>query len=165
VELLTYTEADLPLTEALEGDPETMRELGGPHTKEAIAKTHERRVEAIASGTWWFKIVPDPAAAPVGTIGIWETSWKGSKIHEIGWMVLPAHQGHGIATRALESILSRARADPRFARIHAFPGAANAPSNALCRKFGFLKTEECEVEYAGRALRCNHWELELGEGG
>ena len=28
-------------------------------------------------------------------------------------------------------------------------------------KFGFSKLEECDGGYAGRAFRCNHWELEL----
>ena len=38
-----------------------------------------------------------------------------------------------------------------------FPGATNAPSNALCRKFGFELLEEVDVDYGGRALRCNRW--------
>jgi RimJ/RimL family protein N-acetyltransferase len=58
-------------------------------------------------------------------------------------------------------ILSRARSDPRFTRIHAFPGISNAPSNALCRRFGFEKTGESEFEFRGHALRCNHWELDV----
>jgi RimJ/RimL family protein N-acetyltransferase len=161
MELLTYTDGDLALTEALECDPEVMSELGGPHPKEEIPRIHRMRLDRIANGEWWFKIVPDPSGPPAGAIGIWETTWSESRIHEVGWMVLPAFQGRGIATRALDILVSRARSDPRFRRIHAFPGISNGPSNALCRKFGYSRTEQCEVDYAGRKLRVNHWELDV----
>jgi RimJ/RimL family protein N-acetyltransferase len=161
MELLPYTEDDLALTEAIECDPDMMRELGGPIARSEIPRIHQRRLDTTAKGDWWLKIVPDPPGPPAGTIGIWETSWNGSTIHEMGWMVLPAFQGRGIASAATEIILARARADPRFRRLHAFPGVTNEPSNALCRRFGFTKLEECDGEYAGRPLRCNHWELRL----
>ena len=58
---------------------------------------------------------------------------------------------------ALAAILERARHDPRWGDIHAFPGVTNGPSNALCRKFGFDLLDEVTVDYGGRILRCNHW--------
>jgi RimJ/RimL family protein N-acetyltransferase len=153
----------MALTEEIECDPEMMRELGGPLDKANVPELHRKRLTGIANGDWWFKIVPDPSGPVAGTIGIWETGPSGSEIHEIGWMVLPAFQGRGIATRALDLILSRARSEPRFTRVHAFPAVSNAPSNALCRKFGFSKLEERDFEFRGSRLRCNHWELDVSE--
>jgi RimJ/RimL family protein N-acetyltransferase len=164
VELVPYSEADLALTRALESDPEVMSELGGPHDEAEIASAHRRRVATVETGGWWLKILPEPSGPAAGAIGIWETQWEGSRIHEVGWMVLPAFQGRGVATAALALLIARARSDPRFERIHAFPGVTNGPSNALCRKFGFSNRGECDVVYAGRPLRCNHWELELRSG-
>jgi RimJ/RimL family protein N-acetyltransferase len=164
VELVTYTDADLALTEALECDPRMMGELGGPIDKAEIPAVHRKRLSGIANGdTWWLKIVPEPSGPPAGTIGIWPSEWNDRKIHEIGWMVLPEFQGRGVATGALEAILSRARAEPRLERVHAFPGVTNAPSNALCRKFGFSRTEQTEVKFRDRPLRVNHWELDVTE--
>jgi RimJ/RimL family protein N-acetyltransferase len=156
MELLRYTDADLGLSQALETDPEVMKELGGPRPKAEIAKAHRKRLNP-----WWLKIVPESGGPAVGTIGIWESSWEGSAIHETGWMVLPAHQGRGIASGALGLLLERARAEASFERIHAFPGVTNGPSNALCRKHGFVHTGRSEVEFSGRPLRVHHWELAL----
>jgi RimJ/RimL family protein N-acetyltransferase len=161
VELLPYTDEHLPLTEALELDPEVMRELGGPADHGGLLQSHRRRVETVAQGDWWFVIVPGESGASAGTIGIWDSTWHDSPIHEVGWMVLPALQGRGVASGALSLLLERARSEPRFELVHAFPGVTNGPSNALCRKFGFNHTEESEVEFRGRPLRVNHWELDV----
>lgn len=165
MELVTYTDSDLPLTEALECDPAVMKELGGPIAKDAIPETHRRRIDAVAQGGWWFKIVPEASGPAAGTIGIWRSEWRGREIHEAGWMVLPSFQGWGIAGSALDRLLALARSDPRFESVHAFPGVSNTPSNALCRRSGFTMLEECDVEYAGRVLRCIHCELGLSGGG
>jgi RimJ/RimL family protein N-acetyltransferase len=156
LELAAYTDADLPLTEALQTDPEVMRELGGPIARSELPETHRRRVE----DPWWFKIVAEPGGPAVGTIGIWEREHGGATIHETGWMVLPAFQGRGIASAALTHLIDRVRAEPRFPAMHAFPPVANAPSNALCRKFDFTLLGQADFVYAGRKLHCNHWVLE-----
>jgi RimJ/RimL family protein N-acetyltransferase len=76
-------------------------------------------------------------------------------------MMLPEFQGQGIATEALSLLIARARSDAGYERIHAFPGATNAPSNALCRRAGFTQTEELEVKFRDRPLRVYHWELDV----
>lgn len=161
MELLPYSDEHLSLTKALECDPRMMRELGGPADPADIPRVHRMRVEAVANGEWWFAIVPDPPGAPAGTIGIWESDREEGPIHEIGWMVLPEFQGRGVASEALRMILDRARSDPRFERIHAFPGVTNAPSNALCRGAGFSLVGQRDVHFRDRPLHVNHWELDV----
>jgi RimJ/RimL family protein N-acetyltransferase len=161
LELVPYSDRDAALVDELECDPETMRELGGPISPEQIPDVHQRRLETVASGDWYFTIVPDPGGPPAGTIGIWAATWRDAPIHETGWMVLPAFQGHGIASQALERILSMARSEARFERIHAFPSVTNDPSNALCRRFGFELVEETDFEYRGVHLLVNVWVLAL----
>jgi len=156
VELLPYTDGDRELTEALETDPEVMRELGGPIASAELAAVHRRRL----NDPWWFKIVAEPSGPAVGEIGIWARDFGGATIHETGWMVLPAFQGRGMASAALGLLIERVQAEPRFESMHAFPPVANAPSNALCRRFAFSLLEETDVCYAGRTLRCHHWALD-----
>lgn len=162
MELVPYTDADLWLTEALETDPLVMRELGGARPRDEIAPMHQRRMEAIAHGAWYFKIVPEPGGPVVGSVTIWRSEWRGEPISEAGWMILPEYQGRGYASGALKLLLERARADGRWGDIHAFAGTTNVPSNALCRRFGFKLMEEVDVDFRDRSLRCNHWLLTAG---
>jgi RimJ/RimL family protein N-acetyltransferase len=91
---------------------------------------------------------------------VWETRHGDETLYETGWMVLPAHQGHGVASAALALLIERVRGEPRFPSIHAFPPVGNEPSNALCRKFGFALVGQEDFVYSGRLLRCNHWSLD-----
>ena len=150
------------LTVALETSPGVMSELGGPWTEEEARATHRRRIGGIAEkGYWWFTVRPvaqdGVESEPVGTIGVWDSDWDGEPVSETGWMTLPEHQGQGFASAALAAVLDRAKAEGRLGDIHAFPGATNGPSNALCRKFGFELIGTGDADYAGRHFPVNHW--------
>jgi RimJ/RimL family protein N-acetyltransferase len=163
MQLIPYTHDDRWLTEALETDPRVMAELGGPRSKDQIPEIHRRRLAHIARGGWHLKIIPEPGGPVVGAISIWHSEWRGEPVTEAGWMILPKHQGRGYASAALAVALDRARAAGTWGDIHAFPGEANGPSNALCRKFGFELLPEVEVvDYGDRILRCHHWVLRAG---
>ena len=115
MELRAYTDADFALTEALETDPAVMRQLGGPVQRERLPRVHRIRL----ADPWWFVITEAPGGPGVGTIGIWDAEHDGEPIHETGWMVLPRHQGRGIASQALAMLVERARAEPRFSVVAA----------------------------------------------
>jgi hypothetical protein len=78
-------------------------------------------------------------------------------IDEIGWMVLPEHQGRGLASAGVAEALRRADEAARWRVLHAFPATTNAPSNALCRKHGFAMRGPIDYTYRGQSLRVNHW--------
>ena len=157
MQLRPYADADFALSEALETDPEVMRELGGPIARDRLTRVHARRI----GEPWYFTIVPNLSGPAVGTIGVWDKELDGLTIHETGWMVLPAYQGRGIATRALRLLIERVREAAEFPSLHAFPPISNTPSNALCHKFRFTLLGQRAFVYAGRTLECNHWVLEL----
>lgn len=162
MELRDYCDNDLWLAEALECDPEVMKDLGGPTKKADVQRHHKRRLNHVLNKEiWYYTIIPEPRNGAVGTIGIWESDWKGSKIHEMGWMILPAFQGRGLATAAGRMILERAKHDRRFKEIHAFPSIRNAASNAICRKLGFSLLGEVNLAYNGPPQACNDWKIDL----
>jgi RimJ/RimL family protein N-acetyltransferase len=165
VQLQPWSEEDLPLLEKLLGDPAMMTYLGGPESQEQILRRHQRYIRLPADGTdHMFKIVWEPDGAGVGNVGYWRKTWRDQAVYETGWLVLPAYQGRGIATKATAAVIKHARKDPKYQFIHAFPSVENTASNAICRKLGFTLVEECQVEYPpGRSMTVNDWRLDLLE--
>ena len=154
-----WGEDDLPLLEKLMGDPAMTEHLGGPESPEKILE-RQRRYEPPGSGM--FKIVDGETGEAVGSVGYWERTWRDGQVYELGWSVLPAFQGRGLARLATAQVIALARAEGRLRFVHAFPSVDNAPSNAICRRLGFTLIEECDFEYPpGRPLRCNDWRLDL----
>jgi RimJ/RimL family protein N-acetyltransferase len=154
--LENWSAGDLWLVTALNGDPAMMRHLGGPESPEKLAK---RQAKYELPGSGMFKIVLDGEA--VGSVGYWE---RGGEGWEVGWAVLPAWQGRGIATAATALVVERARDERRHRFMHAYPSVENPASNAICRSLGFTLFGEHDFEYppgSGNILRCNDWRLEL----
>ena len=165
VQLLPWSEGDLPLLEKLLGDPDMMTHLGGPESPEQIRRRHQRYLRLSESDTdHMFKIVWGVNAEDAGSVGYWRKTWRDQAVYEMGWLVLPAYQGKGIATKAAAAVIEYARQEPRYRFMHAFPSVENAASNAICRKLGFTLLEECQFEYPlGRSMTVNDWRLDLME--
>jgi RimJ/RimL family protein N-acetyltransferase len=165
VRLDPWGEGDFPLLEQLNA-PEMTEHLGGPESAEKLVERQARYERLRDSGSdRMFKIMliaTCEAVGSVGSVGYWERDWRGEQVYEMGWSVLPAFQGRGIAAAATAQAIVLARADGKHRFLHAFPGVDNPPSNALCRKLGFTLIEECDFEYPrGHFMRCNDWRLDL----
>ena len=159
VRLEPWGENDLPLLEHLLGDPAMTEHLGGPESHEKIVERQARYVKA-ESGL--FKIVDEETSEGVGWVGYWDKTWREQEVYEVGWAVLPAFQGRGIAGRATAQAIDLARSERKHRFLHAFPSVDNAPSNAICRKLGFTLLGEYEFEYPkGSFMQCNDWRLDL----
>ena len=153
-----WTDDDLPLGQALLGDPVMMEHLGGPEDPDKILKRHRRYVDAPAA----FKITVDGVGA--GWVGYWEREWQGEQIYEMGWSVLPGFQGRGVAFQGTMLALEAARASAGPRVVHAFPVPGNGPSNAICRKCGFTLLGEVEFEFPkGCWAPSNDWVIHLDE--
>jgi RimJ/RimL family protein N-acetyltransferase len=150
---------DLALLEQLVGDPAMMEHLGGPESAEKIAD-RQKRYQQPESGM--FKIVDEASGEAVGSVGFWERDWRDRQVYEVGWSVIPAYQGRGLASAATGLVIEKARATGPHRFVHAFPAVDNPGSNAICRKLGFTLLEECRFEYPpGRWMLCNDWQLDL----
>jgi RimJ/RimL family protein N-acetyltransferase len=160
VRLEPWGTGHLALVERLMGDPAMTEHLGGPESPEKLAD-RQRRYEQPGSGM--YRILDGESGEALGSVGYWEREWRGEQVFEAGWSVLPEFQGRGIATDAMAQAIELARAEGKHRFMHAFPNVANAASNAICRKLGFILVEEdMEFEFPpGNELRCNDWRLEL----
>jgi RimJ/RimL family protein N-acetyltransferase len=142
-----------------------MSRLGGPESMEQIHRRHERYLQPSADGSdHMFKIILGSDSEGVGSIGYWKRIWRDQAVYEMGWLVLPAFQRQGIATKAGMAAIAHARREPRYRFMHAFPSIANAASNSICRKLGFTLIEDCRFEYPlGRLMNVHDWRLDLFE--
>lgn len=156
---------DLALVEQL-NSTEMTEHLGGPESREKLAERQIRYAGLADSGKGrMFKTVNAVMGEVVGGVGYWERTWRGEQVYEIGWSVLPAFQGQGIASTATSLAIAMARSEGKHQFLHAFPSVDNPPSNAVCRKLGFTLVEEHEFEYPpGNFMRCNDWRLDLFAG-
>lgn len=161
--LRPWSQDDLRLLQKLLGDPDMTEHLGGPESEEQILRRHQRYLHLHESLTdHMFKIALSQSGEGVGSVGYWRKTWREQAVYEMGWLVLPAYQGRGIATRAAAAAIEHARQAPRYQFMHAFPSVENLASNAICRKLGFTLVEECQVEYPpGRSMMVNDWRLDL----
>jgi RimJ/RimL family protein N-acetyltransferase len=140
-----------------------MAHLGGPETEEQIVRRHQRYVHLPENGTdRMFRIVWGSDSVAVGSVGYWRKIWRDQAVYETGWLVLPAYQGQGIATKATRAAIDLARQEGRYRYMHAFPSVENTASNAICRRLGFTRVEECQFEYPpGRSMTVNNWRLDI----
>ncbi len=163
VRLRSWTPDDLRLLERLLGDPDMTRYIGGPESPEKLRSRHQRYLDFTEPGGT-FAIVIELDCSGVGWVGYWVGEWAGEPLWEVGWSVLPEHQGYGIATAAMRLVLERAREDGLYRYADAYPSVENAASNAVCRKLGFEFLGETDAEYPpGKTMRSNHWRFDLGE--
>ncbi len=159
VTLRSWAEGDLPLLTRLLGDPSMTEHLGGPETPEQLAHRHHRYQTLSAPDRMFVVLL---GGTPMGSVGYWGRMWQEQQVLETGWSVLPEFQGQGVAGRALQAAIHRARTDSPLRWLHAFPGTENAASNALCRKAGFEWRGETAFEYPpGHTMRCHDWAFDL----
>lgn len=156
MELRPLTRKDQRLYERIYTDPRMWVELGGVVEQDVEAKL-ERDASSVEADRYWVLVLVGDDGNAVGTVSIWDHEWGGQSIAEIGWMVLPEHQGHGLASAGVAEALRRADEVARWPALHAFPATTNLPSNALCHKHGFALRGPIEYRYHDRTLRVKHW--------
>ena len=160
VRLEPWGPGDLTLLRALVGDPAMMEHLGGPETDAQIAK-RQRRYEADPG---CLKIVAD--GEELGWVGYWEREWQGEQIYEVGWSVLPAAQGRGVATAATRLAVAGGERGRPLHGAARLPERRERASNAICAKLGFTLLDAHDFEYPpGQVMRCNDWRLDLADPG
>ncbi|WP_433537219.1 GNAT family N-acetyltransferase [Micromonospora sp. CA-249363] len=161
VRIESWREDDLDLLRRL-NSPDTRRHTGGPETDEQVLARHDRYVRSAEGGPGCMFTVVLPDGTRVGSVGYWPREWRDQPVYELGWAVLPAYRGQGLATAAVRAALDAARARRDRRHAHAYPSVDNPASNAVCRKAGFTLLEETNFEYPpGHLMRVNDWQVDL----
>ncbi|WP_353814675.1 GNAT family N-acetyltransferase [Agromyces sp. SYSU T00266] len=160
VALHPWSEGDLDLLRR-NNAPELMEHLGGPETDEKVVSRHDRYLRGWHDGSsQMYAIVTPEHPEGVGAIGFWPRDEGGRALFELGWTVQAAFQGRGYARAALALVIDEARTADAARPIAAYPRVDNEPSNALCRRAGFVLEGVEEFEFPkGTWLPSNVWVL------
>ena len=138
IHLEPWTEDDLPLVQALLGDPVMMEYLGGPEDPDKIVERHGRYVDTPNASR-----SSSTASAPAGSAS-GSTSGRASRSTRWAGRSCPASRAAAWHPRARGSHWRpRGRATARASCTRSRPG--NGPSNAICRKCGFTLLGEVRV--------------------
>jgi len=162
IKLEPWVEGDFQLLVRMNA-PEMTVHLEGPETQDKLGDRHRRYVAAADSDSVHvYRAVDEQTGISVGQVAFWDREWRGESVYEMGWAVLPEHQGRGFASAAVALAIDLAAAKARRESIHAFPSVDNAASNAVCRKLGFELLGVLDFEYPkGHFAPSNHWRLGL----
>lgn len=161
VHLAPWSADDLALLRQLNA-PEVRAHTGGPETDEQVVARHERYLRGPGPRGGHMFTVGLPDGTKVGSVGYWEREWRGEPVYEMGWAVLPAYQGRGLASAAVRALVAEAAAHGDRRHAHAYPSVDHPASNAVCRKAGFTLLGQTEFEYPpGHLMRSNDWRVEL----
>ena len=136
--------------------------MGRPESPQKIADRQARYERMTAGKGRVFKIITKPEGEAVGWVGYRVKMWRDETIIEVGWSVIPEHQGRGIANMGTAQAIKLARSDGKHRFMRAFPSIDNAASNATGRKLGFTFVETCRFEYPpGSLMECNDWLIDF----
>ena len=156
--LRDVTVGDLDAYLRMRSDPTMMTHLGGPIAAERVEESLRREIAETEAGRARISMVDVRVGdewRTAGTITLVPDDAPGSA--EVGWMILPEHQGKGIATWAVAETLKRAVADGPWSEIHAYPSRGNGASNAICLNLGFRNVGRRTIEFNGQRFDTNNW--------
>ncbi len=137
---------DLDDMARLLGDPDVMRHYPHPFSRDEAAQWIARQEERYARDGYGLWILHDRDGAFVGDCGLtWQTV-DGVEDLEVGYHLLPSHQGQGLATEAAAACRDHARARG-IDRLIAIVGVDNMPSRRVAERIGLAV--ERETTYAG----------------
>lgn len=144
--------ADERLYAALFGAPDVARWLRPPPMRPFTVNDAALAVDADrarwAADGFGLSVIEDRADATFyGRGGIQSTTVAGTRRVELGWALLPAHWGRGLATEMALGAIAWARDGLALGELVAFTVPDNAASRRVMEKAGMVYDRE--IEHAG----------------
>lgn len=140
---------DLPLYARVNADPEVMRFLGGPLSREASdAQALGANHSLAAKGFGKVAVERVADGAFLGMCGLSLEPWYPDEL-EIGWRLDPAHWHYGYATEAARAWLGYAFETLGTGRVISICDLPNRASIAVAQRLGMTFDHEAELAEEG----------------
>lgn len=157
--LSPFEPADWPFFLRLRESPEIMRYMAAI----AAEKETRRLFAARLTAPHTFVIRAHDDDIPLGDIGL-QISAKYPEEADIGYTVIAAAQGRGIASEALQAVCEYAFIRVGVKAVNAYVLADNGGSVRVLEKAGFLRTQVLEQAYEINGVRYDDWVYRLEYG-
>ena len=147
--LRTFRLDDLPVYAKLNADPEVVRYLGGPLTRESsdeIAEWAQERWDEERLGLLAVERTEDHAF--LGMCGVHHLESFPDDL-EVAWRLARPHWGHGYATEAATAWLDHAFDTLEAERVISVADPPNERSIAVMRRLGMEFQRQLEIEEEG----------------
>jgi RimJ/RimL family protein N-acetyltransferase len=137
-----WTREDMPLALALWGNPQVTRLLGGPFSPEEVEQRLAREIAQYeACGLQYWPIFLLTTGEHVGCAGL-RPYRPSERIHELGFHLLPAYWGQGLAEEAARAVIAYAFGTLNAAGLLAGHHPENSASRRVLHKLGFHYTHD-----------------------
>lgn len=135
-----WTESDFGLANALWGDPEVTRLIGGPFSEEHVRQRLSREIETReAHGIQYWPIFLLATDEHVGCCGL-RPYQPNRQCYELGFHILKSQWGKRYASEAARAVMGYAFDSLRVAALFAGHHPANEASRRLLQELGFRFT-------------------------
>lgn len=150
--LRTWREDDLPLYAALNSDPEVVKYLGGPLTREGSDEIAEWAQHVFETeGIGLLAVERSEDGAFLGMCGLHHQSSVPDEV-EVAWRLAHEHRGHGYATEAATAWLDHGFDALGFPKIISITDPPNVRSLAVMRRLGMTFEREARIEDGGEVF-------------
>ena len=154
--LSPFQPTDWPFFLALRENPDVMRFMGNLCPERETRLLFARRLTSKHT----FVIRQHHDATPLGDIGL-QVSHHFPQEADIGYCVIPAAQGRGIASEAVRAVCNYAFCDAGVKAINAWVLAENRGSVRLLEKLGFVRTQILEKAFEVNGIHYDDWGYRL----
>lgn len=155
LQIRAFREADAPILVAYRADPEVARYQGWSQFDEAQARDFIAGLQGArpgVPGVWYqFALALHADGALIGDVGLRVVAGEPTTV-EIGYTLMTAQQGRGLASEAVRAVFTYAFAQLGVTRIQVTIDDRNLRSLALARRLGMI--EEAAVETIWRGEAC-----------
>ena len=135
---------------AMNADPEVVRHLRGPLTREESDAFADRIEECWAERGWGLWAVEVGGGAPfIGYVGLWPAEHVTGDPCEVGWRLAHEHWGRGYAPEAAREALRFGFDVVGLDHIVSFTIPANRASWRVMEKIGLRRVEGGDFDHPG----------------
>lgn len=159
LQLTPFEPSDWPFFRTLREDRSIMRYMASV----APEKETRRLFAARLAAQHVFVIRLHDNSAPLGDIGL-QISSANREEADIGYTVVPAAQGKGIASEALRAVCEYAFNQTGVKAINAYVLADNTGSVRVLEKAGFARTQVLEKAYEIDGVKYDDWVYRVERG-